>query len=240
LLAVFIGWGSFGFLNFAVAEPPGKLVNQISWKSLDERKKLDSRCSVDKDENEGTVLKIMRGANDPQLIPLVTIENPGVTEKGYLLSGKVRFSGVKGEGFVEMWSHFPEPKPGAYFSRTMAESGPMGKLRGESPWRELQLPFMIDQGDFPNPSKLQINVFLPETGSVWLTDLRVTEMPLKDLQRQLSVSGSSAAWWLPMLTIGALGFIGSLGIAVTCLIVARWRRSHSMELRRMQALDLGT
>ena len=80
-----------------------------------------------------------------------------------MLRGKVKYAGVGGEGFLEIWNHFPEPKKGAYFSRSMAETGPMGKLRGDSPWKEFVLPFNFDDPTYPMPEKIQFNVYLPQS-----------------------------------------------------------------------------
>ena len=222
------------------AEPEGSLVSKVTWKELAESKKLPASASLEPQEKGDPVLKVTRGPQDPQLIELAVVEKPGITKKAYVLRGKIKYAGVGGEGFLEMWNHFPEPKPGAYFSRSMDETGPMGKLRGDSPWRDFQLPFMITDATFPAPSKLQFNVYLPEAGTVWLTDMSLTEFPLEELQKQLQSSSAFLSWDTRLL-FGVLAvFTVAFGIAIVGVWVARWRRNEAREHRRMQALDMGT
>ena len=214
-----------------------KYVLKVEWDKQAEAQELGANTSIDTVDKE-KVLKVVRDTSAPQLIPLVTLKDPNIKEKAYLLRGKVRIEGVTGNGFLEMWNHFPEPKPGAYFTRTMAESGPMGKLHGTAPWREFTLPFMIDDKSIPAPNKLQVNVFLPEKGTVWLSELTLEEMPLEKLQIELQ--GSSVV--LPSWFWSALAFatvLPILGIAVLLALAKRFRsRELGTELRRMKALDI--
>ncbi len=185
------------------------------------------------------VLKVVRDSNKPQLIPLATLNEPKIKEKAYVLRGKVRVEGVVGDGYLEMWNHFPEPKAGAFFSRTMSETGAMGKLRGTAPWREFTLPFMIDDKSVPAPNKLQINVYLPDKGTVWLSDLALEEMPIAKLQKELqgSVMVLPGWFWGVLSTSIVLPILVGFGFI---LFVKRFRKQeHGTELRRMKALDLG-
>ncbi len=213
-------------------------VAKIEWSKLAEAKELDPQAAIEKMDDQ-LVLKVVRDTSKPQLIPLATLKEPKIKEKAYVLRGKVRMEGVVGDGYLEMWNHFPEPKPGAYFSRTMSENGAMGKLRGTAPWREFTLPFMIDDKSFPAPDKLQVNVYLPDKGTVWLSDLTLEQMPIAKLQKELQGSEMVFPGWfwgvlsasilLPILV--AVGFI---------MLVKKFRRQeHGTELRRMKALDLG-
>ena len=213
-------------------------VARVEWSKLAEGKELDPQASIEKLDDQ-IVLKVVRDTSKPQLIPLATLKEPIIKEKAYVLRGKVRMEGVVGDGYLEMWNHFPEPKPGAYFSRTVAESGSMGKIRGTAPWREFTLPFMIDDKSVPAPNKLQINVYLPDKGTVWLSDLTLVEMPIAKLQKELQGSATVLPGWF----WGALSTFISLTILVALgliLFVKRFRRQeHGTELRRMKALDLG-
>ena len=213
-------------------------VAKIEWSKLAEAKELDPQARIEKMDDQ-LVLKVVRDTSKPQLIPLATLKEPKIKEKAYVLRGKVRVEGVVGDGYMEMWNHFPEPKPGSYFSRTMAESGAMGKLRGTASWREFTLPFMINDKSIPAPNKLQINVYLPDKGTVWLSDLTLEEMPIANLQKELQ----GGAMVLPGWFWGVLStsiFLPLL-IAVGLIVVVRKfrRQEHGTELRRMKALDLG-
>ena len=214
-----------------------KYVLKVEWDKLAEAKELGDHTSIDTVDKE-KVLKVVRDTSAPQLIPLVTLKDPELKERAYLLRGKVRIEGVTGDGFLEMWNHFPEPKPGAYFSRTTAVSGPMGKLHGTAPWREFTLPFMIDDKSIPAPNKLQINLFLPEKGTVWLSELTLEEMPVEKLQRELQ--GSSfvlPSWFWNVLAFATV--LPFLGFAVLLVLTKRFRsRELGTELRRMKALDI--
>ncbi len=213
-------------------------VAKIEWSKLAEAKELDPQAAIEKLDDQ-LVLKVVRDTSKPQLIPLATLKEPKIKEKAYVLRGKVRLEGVVGDGYLEMWNHFPEPKAGAYFSRTMAETGPMGKIRGTAPWREFTLPFMIDDKSFPTPNKLQINVYLPDKGTVWLTDLTLEEMPLAKLQKELQGSAMvlSGWFWGVLSTSMILPILIAVGLI---MLVKKFRRQeHGTELRRMKALDLG-
>ena len=213
-------------------------VAKVEWSKLAEAKELDPQASIEK-MDEQMVLKVVRDTSKPQLIPLATLKEPKILEQAYVLRGKVRVEGVVGDGYLEMWNHFPEPKAGAFFTRTMAGSGSMGKLKGTAPWREFALPFMIDDKSYPAPNKLQVNVYLPDKGTVWLTDLIVEEMPIAKLQKELQGSAMVLPSWfwgvlsssiiLPILAV--VGFV---------VFVKKFRKhEHGTELRRMKALDLG-
>jgi hypothetical protein len=231
--------------NNPVAKPADQsVVATVEWSRLAEAKQLPKAGSIEKD-GETSVLKIVRGPQDPQVVPLVTLEKPQLKEHSYRIKGKVKFEGVTGEGFLEMWSHFPDPKPGAFFSRTMAENGPMGKLRGTSPWREFTLPFFIDDKTYPMPSKLQLNVFLPDKGTVWLTDLELEEKPI-DLMRKEMLGAASGSWYR-IAIFGTIALSLAAAFVVAIIILAMINRGRNpqkvdapKELLRMRALDIGS
>ena len=70
-----------------------------------------------------------------------------------------------------MWNFFPGG--GQYFSRTLADQGPMMKLAGTSGWREFVLPF--DATAPPAPTRLVVNVVLQGRGSVYLGPLELSD-----------------------------------------------------------------
>ena len=222
-----------------------KQIGKIVWLELDKAGALPSSAKLDKDEKFGDVVKITRTPDVPQLIEIAKIEKPAATLRAYMLRGKVKFSGVAGEGFLEIWNHFPEPKPGAYFSRTMAETGPMGKLRGDSPWKDFVLPFNFDDATFPMPEKIQFNVYLPQSGTVWISDLELVEFPPSELTKQITGASSPAAMFTNWMS-GILLFVFGLavlaivaGVAFASLAYMKSKRNQVNELRRMQAMDIG-
>lgn len=217
-----------------------KQIAKIVWVEVDKASELPAAAKLDKDEKLGEVVKITRTPDVPQLIEIAKIEKPAATLRAYMLRGKVKFEGVGGEGFLEIWNHFPEPKKGAYFSRTMAETGPMGKLRGSSPWKDFILPFTFDDATFPMPEKIQFNVYLPQNGTVWLSDLELVEFPPAELNKQLTgASAPTSGPWLAiaLLLIMALAMVA--GVTFAGLIYMKSKRAQGDEFRRMQALDIG-
>lgn len=120
-----------------------------------------------------TVLKIENSGNEPLQVRLLTIEKPQIGETKYALSGEMRYENVQGSAYLEMWSVFPE---GSYFTRTLGDrgSGPMSQLAGTSAWREFTLPF-DRTGTADAPTRIEVNLFLPGRGVVFVGPLRLVE-----------------------------------------------------------------
>ena len=139
--------------------------------------------------------------------PLVTIVRPEIEAGPYAVTGEVRYEDVRGQGYLEMWSVFPDGS--RYFSRTLEAEGPLAALTGTSDWREFQLPFFPGQGT--PPTSLEINVVLPGPGRVWVGPLRIGAL-------------DEGGWWSGR-TGGVIGaFFGTtIGIvgALTGALVAR-------------------
>jgi len=119
--------------------------------------------------------------------PLISFAPAIPRGDGYAVEGKIRYQGVMGDGYLEMWSDFPTG--GRYFSRTLEPTGPRGIIAGDSDWRDFQIPFSTNGG--PPPSRLDINLVLPGSGSVEIGPLRV-----------VALDGS--AWWSDR-TAGGIG-----------------------------------
>jgi len=130
----------------------------------------------------GTVLSPESGSSEyrlkidsieprPSSVTALTIDRPQIAGPRYKLTGKVRYDNVEGIGYLEMWNHFPGG--GQYFSRTLAEQGPMMKLHGTSGWRTFVLPF--DATGSPPPTRLVVNVVLQGRGTVYLGPMELSE-----------------------------------------------------------------
>src|SRR5438093_10423954 len=109
----------------------------------------------------GTAGLQLRAAG-PTSFHLVTIERPPIVGRAYAVTGQVRYQGVEGQGYLEMWTVFPDGQ--RFFSRTLAARRPLAALHGESRWRRFELPFDIS-GASQAPSRLAINVVLPGRGA---------------------------------------------------------------------------
>ncbi len=148
----------------------------------------------------------IEGTGQPRSLTILTIEAPRITSSRYAIAGHVRYEGVEGAGYLEMWSHFPGG--GQYFSRTLADTGPMMKLQGTSGWRSFTLPFDATGAPSP-PSRLVVNVALPGRGVVTLGPLTLASQDGADETR---------AWW-PDRTGGWIGAVaGSVVGAIGAMI----------------------
>ncbi len=132
----------------------------------------------------GTAGLQLRAAG-PTSFHLVTIERPPITGRAYAVTGQVRYQDVEGQGYLEMWTVFPDGQ--RFFSRTLAAQGPLAALHGESSWRRFELPFDIS-GASQAPSRLEINLMLPGRGAVWLGPMH--------LQRATAqAEAGQGGWW---------------------------------------------
>ncbi len=125
-----------------------------------------------------SALKISNATGTPSTVRICAVQSPPVTKTKYALRGEVKYENVKGNGYLEMWSYFPptasDAPEGAYFSRTLGESGEMGKITGTSNWRKFTLPFDRTGTGAP-PCRLEFNLFLPAQGTVYVSHLELVE-----------------------------------------------------------------
>jgi hypothetical protein len=165
-----------------------QVVTEFNWKDLTPHGatpiSLDGRAA----------LKIENTNEAPLQLSLFTIAKPKITAQRYAVQGEVRYDAVQGDGFLEMWNYFPPVQPGLpegeYFSRTMGESGEMGKISGTSDWRPFTLPF-DSTGASGSPTKLQINLVLKGRGTVYIGPLKLVQYPVA----KSTVGGGSEMDW---------------------------------------------
>ena len=154
--------------------------------------------------------------------PLATVEEPDVPAEGYVVVGEVRYEGVVGRAFLEMWSEFSDG--GRYFSRTLAAEGPQAWMSGSSDWRRFELPFFLEGG--PAPERITVGVVLPGAGNVDLGRLEL-----------LPLGSAKGAWWSDR-TGGLIGGIGGGLIGVLGALIG-WlgsrRRARTLVLGAMKA-----
>jgi hypothetical protein len=120
-----------------------------------------------------SALKIENTKDAPLHVRLLTIENPPVEAVRYAVSGEIRYENVQDKAYLEMWNEFPQ---GRFFSRTLGPpgAGAMSQLAGTSAWREFALPF-DRTGTAGPPKRLELNLFMPGRGTVFVGQLRLTE-----------------------------------------------------------------
>ena len=209
------------FISIFLASPLSaeKIVRKISWSAL----KADGRIASGEvvPRGGGATFESLRVANPDgaaRTIPLFALDGPGVKAPRYLLRGEVRGEGIEGQAYLEMWSFFAGG--GEYFSRTLAQVGPMASLTGTFPFRPFILPFTAEPG--MTLERLAVNVALPGHGTVMLRELSLVELEAGDefftkagawlTPRQISLFGGMAGGLVGLL--GALvGFLASRGQA---------------------------
>jgi hypothetical protein len=163
----------------------------------------------------------------------------------FAIVGEVRYEKVSPESYLEIWSHFASPAPGypeaAYFSRTLGEDGPMGKLEGTHDWREFRLPFDAT-GAKTKLVQLEMNLHLTGPGTVHLRNMRLVQYPDEGVGSPIHIPVESTRttgidWKSFLLGMAATGASLLVGGGII-FISRRWnRRRHERELRRIASLD---
>ena len=131
-----------------------------------------------------------------------------------------------------------------FFSRTLADVGPMKKISGTSPWRTVWIPFDATESK-TLPEALDLNLVLPGSGSVELSSLELYQFAdagamwaaLSNDAREMAKSPFSRSpfsinWGL----IAIIGITASIGILGAIGLILRRRKA---ERRRMRAMDRG-
>jgi hypothetical protein len=119
-------------------------------------------------------LRVKNTTGRPRTIRLAVLEAPAIRAKRYEVTGRVRYEKVAKQGYLEMWSVFGDGSE--YFTRTLAERGPMARIAGNSDWREFSLPFDGTGAQGP-PVRLVVQLVLAGNGSVDIGPLELRESP---------------------------------------------------------------
>src|SRR5437016_8116998 len=142
-----------------------------------------------------SALKVANTNETPLQVQLLTIHKPPISKRLYAIKGEVKYETVKGDGYIEMVNFFPPLKSGMpegqYFSRTLGVGGEMGKLSGTSGWRPFMLPFDSTGGSGP-PTRLEINVFLPGKGTLYVGPVKLVEYSGSLFDAGMATPN---AWW---------------------------------------------
>jgi hypothetical protein len=157
-----------------------------------------------------SALKIVNRNETPLRLQLLKIPKPPISKKLYAITGEVKYDGIRGDGYLEMWNFFPPLQSGMpegqYFSRTLGVGGEMGKLSGTSDWRAFMLPF-DSTGGSGSPTRLEINIVLPAQGTIFLGPVKLVEYTGSFASMGIA---SSNAWWSDR----AAGMVGGIGGSV--------------------------
>ncbi len=190
---------------------------QFSWPQLAQQDKLPEGeiLPVDNDINVKP-LKLQNTRNQPIIFHILTVDQPNLTQRYFALTGMIRYNQIQGIGHLGMYIYYSEEEKS--LQRTFGTEGPMRQLAGSSDWR----PFMLlikRKGDPPQlPYKLKFEVFLPGTGTVYLSPIRLVQFAdqvacdtfIKSLSHS---SGVKNVWWTNR-TAGWIGAIGGASIGL--------------------------
>ena len=118
------------------------------------------------------VFKVENDQSVPKTVRVATIEYKPKSSM-YVVRGDVQYRDVEGAAYLEMWSVMPDGS--RYFSRTLADSGPMQKIQGSSyRWLPFELPFNLMEHK-PESVTLEINIVMPGKGTIEVTGLTVSD-----------------------------------------------------------------
>jgi hypothetical protein len=191
------------------------------------------------------------GDTDASTSTILVVENPKVTSPQYVLKGRVKYEGVKGTGYLELWNDFGDK--GYFFTRGLGSYGPLKSLNGTSDWRDFEMPFYAQEG--MTLKRLTLNVVLPGKGTVVVSEPLVveplpaptkegaTEKPADEAKpaektkaagekKSATLSAAAAAWW----TEPQAGLIGGIGGSVLGTLggligaTAAWGKSRGLTL----------
>jgi hypothetical protein len=177
-------WSLVWCVAFMQSARVEEVVLSIRWPDLASAGKLVSGTVIARPEGlAGASLRVARAEATPATIALFTIERPAIRTTRYAIRGRVKYESVAPGSYLEMWNHLPD---GAFFSRTLGQGGPMGRLDGSSGWRTFVLPFTNREGGAA-PQKLVVNLVLQGAGTVEIGPLELVQFgpgedPLADFK----------------------------------------------------------
>src|SRR5438034_3575346 len=130
-------------------------LRSVSWTELGAAGQLQNGRVL-----QGGELDVEANGGAEATLPIFELQAPGISAPVYALTGEVRYDGLNGRGYLEMWSHFADG--GAFFSRTLGPGG-LAPLEGRSGWRPFVVPFSNRPGA-PAPVRLSFGVHHPGGG----------------------------------------------------------------------------
>jgi len=192
-----------GLLVMALDCQAETVLRELSWADIASGGgSLPGEVQTDAGQSVEEYIRLANTTDEKKTLSLLTIDEPGIKENHYVITGQVRYEGIEGTAFLETMNHFGADQ--AYFSRTVMDSGPMQSLSGSSDWRNFQIPFFINEGN-ERPTKIDFNLTMPGKGTVDISSLRLVEGNIKmDLPPRVS-----GEWWDDR-TAGIIG--GSMGV----------------------------
>ena len=226
-------------VTFKEIPAEGQVIRKIEWSKVGKPEEGSLTHDAPGDEE---ALLIRHSDDKPSGISLLVLEKPNITANCYAFRGKIRCQKVDGSGYVQTWNEFAAEVPGQAkvraFTRTLAEEGPMRKLAGTQAWRDLFVPFnATDAKKFV--SRIEMDLFLPGSGTVEITDLELVEYPTPQAMWAAMGVEMAPSWFsVSSFVLGAISTAVVLAGLAGTLLWWRGRQKHAAEVRRMKALDL--
>jgi hypothetical protein len=204
-----------------------EMLKEISWQALAQDDQITSGELVDES------LKLVNETSQSKTFGILSLPNPGITSPSYAINGEIKYEGVEGVGYLEMWNHFPAGK--SYFTKTMASSGPLQNIQGSSGWRQFSLPFYVrDESGWldDRPERLELNVTLQGKGTVFIGPVTLVQ----EADSGGAKKRTDGAWWsrsfgnklgaylgsLIGILGGIVGWLGGNGKARGFVMVSLW------------------
>lgn len=187
---------------------------------------------------------------DAGTVPVVVIDGPQVGPPRFQIDATIRYEDVEAGAYLEMWTVLADGS--RFFTRTLAETGPMAMMTGSSGERRISLPFELGE-DGPVPERLEINLVTAGSGRFWISPLfvipaeeppatsstpTILAAPTTSAPSEVTAAAGSAGsvdgasglgWWAPV------GGLVAAGAALALVMFARRRANR--EQRRMEAID---
>jgi hypothetical protein len=154
-------------------------------------------------EDGGAGLRVIGSPGRLTTHRLLQLETPPVQGEIYAFEGRVRYDGVEGNGYFELWNEFPDGS--RYFSRTLAASGALAALEGTSDWRTFSVPFNRS-GIAAAPRLLELQLILPGEGTVLLSPILLKDIGAGGLPPRF------AFLWAPWALAGIICLLALIGI----------------------------
>jgi hypothetical protein len=219
----------------AVPTRASEVITHIDWITARQKAELLGGAVVTNGTSGAASLQIENSTGKPVSVPLWSLAKPGITESTYAISGKVKYSDVQGEAYIELLSYFDSGGP--YFSRTLGRMAPTSGLSGSSDWRDFMLPFFVNDGSNKRPTKLDINIYFPGNGRIWLGPIDLVQYRVGEYP---TVAG---AWWSDQQAglYGGIGgsLLGCMGAAIGVLTsLGRARATAMLLVRSLAAIGL--
>ncbi len=164
-------WAVVFFIVIINAPLHAEKVWSSPWSKLREQGALTVGQIIPPDtKTPAECLKLENRTSQSATVPLATIQNPAITQTAYAVAGRVRYEGVEGTAYLEMYGYLAAGKKMTV--RTLG-TGKLKGITGDSDWREFYLPLFIGGQAKMRPVKIDVNLIFPGKGTIYLQPLQL-------------------------------------------------------------------